>query len=105
MSRTTLALVAAMLLSACMALWGWSEVSRTRGLLKDQIELTEAAEKRTKAIQSNLRTVSSNYATSELRLRAVLSAVPDRSTDRAVYNELCRRSNCAKPGALPTPAD
>lgn len=105
MFTSRLALILYLVVAALVAAWGWSEASRYDRLLAEQTLLTEAAEKRTKAIQSNLRTVSSNYATSELRLRAVLSAVPDRSTDRAVYNELCRRSNCAKPGAMPTPAD
>lgn len=105
MFTSRLALVLYLVVAALVAAWGWTEASRYNRLLSEQSLLTQAAEERTARIQSTLRTVSSNYATSELRLRAVLSAVPDRSTDRAVYNELCRRSNCAKPGAMPTPAD
>lgn len=104
MSRT-IGLILALLLAVCMALWGWSEASAARGQLNDQIKLREAAEARLGKVQTNLRTVSANYATSELRLRRVLDTIPDRRTPDAVYNELCQRAKCAKLDAVPTPAD
>lgn len=93
------------IVASLMALWGWSEVGRYSDLYTKAETSRVAAEARLSKVQSNLRTVSSNYASSELRLRSVLAATPDRRTPDPVYNELCRRANCAKPGAMPTPAD
>lgn len=105
MSRTSIAMILGLLLTSLLALWGWREAGRYDGLYKKEIELRVAAEARTAKIQSTLRAVSSNYASSELRLRRVLATIPDRGTPAAVYNELCQRANCAKPGAVQTSAD
>jgi hypothetical protein len=105
MFTSRLALVLYLVVASLVAAWGWKEATRYDALYTEQFELREAAEARTAKIQSNLRTVSSNYATSELRLRDALRAIPDRRTPDTVYNELCRRANCAKPGPMPTPAD
>ena len=98
-------LILTTLLGLTMALWGWSEVSTVRGERDVALTAQAAAEARTTAIQSTLRRVSSNYATSEQRLRVVLAATPDRGTPRAVYGELCRRAKCAKLDSVPTSAD
>lgn len=105
MSRTIIILGLLLALVSTAAVWGWKEAIRVDGLYSNEIELRKAAEARTAVIQKSLRTVSSNYATSEQRLRVVLAATPDRPTAGPVYNELCRRANCAKLDPLPTPAD
>lgn len=105
MSKTIPILILALLLSAAMAVWGWSEVSTARGERDAAVAAQAAAEARTTAIQSSLRRVSANYATSEQRLRVVLAASTDRATPRPVYDELCRRAKCAKLDSMPTPAD
>lgn len=98
-------LILTTLLGLVSAMWAWSEVSTARGERDTAIAAQGAAEARTKQIQSSLRRVSSDYATSEQRLRVVLSTTPDRNTPRPVYDELCRRGNCAKLDSMPTPAD
>jgi hypothetical protein len=105
MLASRIAVILALILATCAAVYGLSEASLARGLLQDQIKLTQAAEERTRKIQSNLRAVRSDYATSELRLRAALATTPDRGTPRPVYDELCRRAKCAKLDSMPTPAD
>lgn len=104
MSKAIPILILTTLLGLVMALWGWSEVSTARGERNAAVAAQAAAEARTTAIQSTLRRVSSDYATSEHRLRVVLAATPDRGTPRAVYDELCRRAKCAKLDSMPTPA-
>lgn len=98
-------LILTTLLGLLSALWGWSEVITARGLLNEQIELREAAEARITNMQKQLRKTKSDYATAELRLRAIHSTTPDRPTDRRVYGVLCSRGNCAKVEPMPTPAD
>lgn len=105
MSKTIIALVLSTLLASCVALWGWTEASTARGQVNDQIALRKAAEARTIKIQKSLRAVESKYAVSKTALEAALRSVPDRPTDRAVYDSLCARGNCASVGALPSPAD
>lgn len=87
------------------AFWGWSERTRYMDLYDNEKVLREATESHLRDVQTNLRAIGSKYATSELRLRQVLEAIPDRRTPPAVYNELCARTNCAKPSPVPTPAD
>ncbi|ANH51109.1 hypothetical protein FDH02_gp33 [Pseudomonas phage VSW-3] len=96
-------LILSTLLGLVMALWGWGEASEARGLLKTETELRVAAEGRLSKVQSNLRTVESNNATTRLRLEQVLSTLPDRNTPPAVYNELCSRGKCAKVDSVSTP--
>ena len=105
MFTSRLALILYLVVALLVAAWGWKEATRYDALYTKQFELREAAEARTAKIQSNLRVVESKNATSELRLRQVLSTVPDRRTPDPVYNELCRRATCAKPGSVPPPAD
>lgn len=87
------------------AFWGWSERTRYMDLYESEKVLREATESRLKGIQSDLRTIGSKYATSELRLRQVLEAIPDRRTPPAVYNELCARANCAKLDPMQAPTN
>lgn len=93
------------IVASLMALWGWSEVGRYQGLYDTAEAGRVAAVDSLNKTRKSLRAVESKNATSELRLRQVLATVPDRVTPDPVYNELCRRANCAKPGAMPTPAD
>lgn len=90
-------LILALLLSAAMALWGWSEVSTTRGLLHDQTELRKAAEAREKKLKTNIRTVENRNAALKTKLDDALRTTPDRATPVPVYNVLCERGNCRKP--------
>ena len=105
MSRLTIALVGALLLSASLALWGWSEVGTARTERDTANDAARASLERLQAVQSNLRRVKSDSATSELRLSQVLGTLPDARTPDAVYNELCARANCAKLDPLSAPAD
>lgn len=106
-SRIAIILIAVLAFAgvSLTALWGWSEKTRYADLYATETVAREAAEGRLSTVQSSLRRVESNYATSELRLRQVLATVPDRGTPAAVYNELCARANCAKPSPMPAPAD
>lgn len=105
MSKAIPILILTTLLGLVSALWAWSEVSVARGQRDVAIDAQAAAEARTAKIQLTLRRVSSNYATSEQRLRMVLATLPDRGTPRPIYDELCRRGECAKLDPMPTPAD
>lgn len=105
MPQARTVLVGALIVSSLMALWGWSEVSRYKDLSESETRRADTAEAAVRTIRTSLRKVESNYATSELRLKQVLAAVPDRATPVPVYNELCRRANCAKLDSLPTSAD
>lgn len=104
-NRATLVLALTTLLGLCMALWGWSEVSTARGVAADYKARMEASQARLVAVQTNLRKVSSDYATQELRLRQLHSTLPDRATDDGVRKLLCERGRCAKLDPVPTPAD
>lgn len=101
--RTTV--VFALIVAVLMALWGWSEVGRYSDLYKTEKTAREAAQAHLIRVQKATRAVEKKYATTNAELRAALAAVPDRDTPSAVYTGLCRRANCAKPGAMPTPAD
>lgn len=103
--RQTVLLILALVVASCVALWGWTEANEAKDALKEQIELREAAEARLSKVQSSLRRVESNYATSELRLRQLHNTIIDRPTDRRVYNVLCERATCAKVESMPTSAD
>lgn len=103
--RQTVLLILALLVASCAALWGWTEAGAAKDALKEQIELRAAAEARLSKVQSSLRRVESNYATSELRLRQLHNTLTDRPTDRRVYNVLCERATCAKVEPMPTPTD
>jgi len=105
MSRLTLGLFMAFVVSALLALWGWTEVEDARKE-RDAANVSAAASlERLAAVQTNLRRVKSDYATSELRLSQVLGTLPDARTPDPVYNELCARANCAKLDPLSAPAD
>lgn len=91
--------------ASLMALWGWSEVGRYQDLYKTAEAGRTAAVASLNTTRKSLRAVESKNATSELRLRQVLAALPDRRTPDPVYNELCRRANCAEPGPMPSPTD
>lgn len=104
-TKVILALLAATLVSLWLAFSGWSDANQYRTERDDAIALQVATQARLEGIQKTLRRVSSDYATAELRLRAIHSTLPDRPTDRRVYDLLCSRGNCAKVDPLPTPAD
>lgn len=104
-NRATLVLALTSLLGLCWGLWGWSEVGTARGQRDEAVALQKATQARLEGIQKQMRKVSSDYATAELRLRQLHSTLPDRPTDRRVYQLLCERGNCAKVDPLPTPAD
>ena len=103
--RQTVLLILALIVAVCVALWGWTEAGEAKDALKEQIELRAAAEARLSKVQSSLRRVESNYATSELRLRQLHNTLTDRPTDRRVYNVLCERANCVKVESMPTSID
>lgn len=105
MSRTIIILALTSLLASCVAFWGWSEASLARGQVKDQIELREAAEARLGKVQTQLRIVKSNHATTSLRLDQALRGRTPNSTPVAVRNVLCERGNCATVDTMQTPAD
>lgn len=105
MSRMTLGLFMAFVVSALLALWGWSEVGTARKQRDDANTAAAVAQERLATVQTNLRRVKSDYATSELRLAQVLRSYPDARTPDPVYNELCARANCAKLDPLSAPAD
>lgn len=105
MSRITIGLIGAVLLTSALALWGWSEVGDARKERDAANVAAAASAERLSTIQSQLRSVKSAYATSELRLSQVLRAYPDSRTPDPVYNELCARANCAKLDPLPSPSD
>ena len=98
-------LIAALLAALLAAYMGWSEVNAARTERDAQIELREAAEARLVNIQKQLRKTSSDYQTSELRLRQLHSTLTDRPTDRGVYKLLCERGNCAPVDPVQTPSD
>lgn len=105
MPKAVPVLILSTLLCLCASLWGWSEVSRTHGLLDKQIALREAAEERTKNIQTQLRKVTINYDTSRMQLESALRDRPATATPRAVYDELCKRARCVPVESVPAPAD
>lgn len=108
MSATTkviLALVAATLVSLWWAVSSWSAMNVMRTERDEAIALQKATQARLEGIQKQMRKVSSDYATAELRLHQLHSTLPDRPTDRRVYQLLCERGNCAKVDPVPTPAD
>lgn len=108
MSRTTIILIASLLLSACMALWGWAEVSRYRGLYTDSQTALTQAQAQAKRIQLSVSKVNHRNAELRVSLDAALRSNRDWADVRipdAVRDSLCARANCARLQPVPTPAD
>lgn len=105
MSKAIPILILTTLLGAVSALWAWSEVSTARGERDRAVASQEAAEARTARIQSQLRVVKSNYATTNLRLDQALRGRAPVDTPEPVRKLLCERGNCAAVEPVQTPAD
>ena len=93
------------LCASILALWGWNEAWTAQALANKQSSQVEALEGQIKGMQTRLRTVESNYATAELRLRQAWGSAPANRTPPAVVDELCKRGNCASVDALQAPSD
>lgn len=104
MSKAIPILILTTLLGLVSALWAWSEVSVARGERDRAVSSQEAAEARTRAIQSQLRTVKSNYATTNLRLDQAMRGRTPRDTPMPVRDVLCQRGNCASVDSVQAPA-
>jgi hypothetical protein len=105
-SRATVPLLAlTVVLASVVALWGWKEASAARGERDDYKAQLDASQALLRGVQINLRKVTSNYATAELRLRQLHGENPDRPTADGVRKLLCERGNCATVDPVPTPSD
>lgn len=105
MSKAIPILILTTLLGLVSALWAWSEVSVARDQRDAAQTALAAAEGRLAKVQSTLRTVKSNYATTNLRLDQTLRGRAPASTPEPVRKLLCERGNCATVDAMQTPAD
>jgi hypothetical protein len=98
-------LVLTTLLGAVSALWAWSEVSVARGERDAAVASQGAAEERLARVQTQLRTVKSNYATTNLRLDQALRGRVPAATPESVRKLLCERGKCSRVESVPTPGD
>ena len=105
MLKAIIALVIALILTACVAVSQWQDANQYKDQARTAIAAQTATQARLTAMQATLRKVNSDYATQELRLRQIHATTPDRPTDSGVYNVLCERANCVKLDSVPTPAD
>ena len=105
MLKAIVALIVALILTACVAVSQWQDANQYKDQAREAIASQKAAETRLASIQATLRKVNSDYATQELRLQQIHATTADRVTDRGVYKLLCERGNCRKVDPLPSSAD
>ena len=105
MPKAIMLLILALCVTAYTAFSQWDRANQYKDQAHAAIEAQAAAEARLTSIQTRLRKVSSDYATSELRLQQVHSTLTDRPTDHRVYKLLCERGNCRKVDPLPSSGD
>lgn len=105
MLKAVIALAVALLLAVSAAFWQFDRAQEYKGKAATANTALVAAQARLSNLQRDLRTVRSNYATSNQRLDAILRGSQPTATPLPVYNELCKRGNCAKLDPLQAPAD
>lgn len=105
MLKAMIAMAVALLLAVSAAFWQYDRAQGYKDKAETATIALAASQARLSNLQRDLRTVRSNYATSNQRLDAILRGSQPTATPVPVYNELCKRGNCVKLDPLQAPAD
>lgn len=105
MLKAIIAMAVALLLAVSAALWQYDRAQEYKDKATSATAALVASETRLLRIQSTLRQVSSDYATTRLSLEQAHRVLAPVATPPAVYNVLCQRGNCRKLDPVRTPGD
>ena len=96
-SRLTVGLALAMLLSAALALWGWSSAWEYKDTLTTRTHELEAEQARTQRLQKAVRDANISATSSRFQVKEVLDESPvwsDTAVPEPVRSGLCKHINC-----------